>query len=148
MSVMYGPARSRKPTSTRFLPGHVLDAEPGPAPVVPWLADDGRQPLLGLDAPDALQRLRDDPLLERHLRAMREMLQRAAAAAAEVLAPRRDALGRRLEHALEIGFLQLAPPLAQHDFDALAGQRIGDEHAPAVEIGDAHAVVREVDDRW
>ena len=69
----------------------VLDAEPRAPAIVPRRADDGRQPLAGLDAPDALQRLRDDALLERHLRGVREMLQRAAAAAAEVLALGRHA---------------------------------------------------------
>ena len=130
-----------------LLARNVLDAEPRAPAIVPRSAHDGRQPLARLDAPDALQRLRDDLLLECDLRRVREMLQRAAAAAAEVLALGRHARRRRLEHPHELGLLDLAAALAQRDLDALAGQRVGDEHSPPVEIGDAHAVVREIDDR-
>jgi hypothetical protein len=126
---------------------HVLDAEPRAPAIVPRLAQHGGQPFERLDIADALQRLRHDLLLERHLRRVLKMLQRATAAAPEVLASGLHARRRRLEHADELGFLHLAAPLAQRDFDAFAGQRVSDEDFAAVEIGDAQAVMREVDDR-
>jgi len=73
------------------------------------------------------------------LRRVLKMLQRATAAAPEVLASGLHARRRRLEHADELGFLHLAAPLAQRDFDAFAGQRVSDEDFSAVEIGDTQA---------
>src|SRR5687767_11181971 len=75
------------------------------------------------------------------------MLQRAAAATSEVWALGLHTRRRGFEHAREVRFLQLAAPLAQRDLYAFSGQRVGDEDAPAVDVGHAHAVMREVDDR-
>jgi hypothetical protein len=86
-------------------------------------------------------------LLELDLRGMRKVLQRATAAPAEVLAGRLHARGRGLENSDEVRFLDLPAALAQRNLDALTRQRVGDEHLPPVEVGDAHAVMREIDDR-
>ena len=77
---------------------------------------------------------------------MREMLQHAAAAAAEVFAARRHAVGRRLDDAYERGLEQLAAALSQPDLDRLARQRVRHEHAAAVDVRDTMAVVGEVED--
>jgi hypothetical protein len=48
----------------------------------------------------------------------------------------------RLDDALELRLLELAPPLAQLELHQLARQRVGDEHALAVDVGNSFAVVR------
>src|SRR5262249_30914080 len=116
------------------------------APVAPWLAGERGQPLVRLHARNPRERLRDRALLELDLRAISEVLERAAAAAAEVLALGTDAVGRRLDDAHELGLLELAPAFAQLDLHDLAGQRVRNEHALAVDVGNPFAVVREVDD--
>jgi hypothetical protein len=114
------PRALSKPDEHAVFAGDILHAEPRAPAVVPRGANCGRQPLERLDVANALQCFRDGLLLERHLRRMRQMLQRAAAAAAEVLAfglhPRR----RGLDDAEQVGLLHLAAPLAQCHFDALA----------------------------
>ncbi len=135
-----------KPDEHAVLALHEFHAEPGPASIAPRGTGDRREPLFGIDPADARESLRDDFLLEAHLPCIVEVLEHAAAAAAEVFARRNHPLRRGLEHAHKVGLLQLAAALAQRDLDDLAGQRVGDENAPPVEIRDTPSVVREVDD--
>ena len=85
-------------------------------------------------------------LLGGELRRGRQVLQRAAAADAEMRAARCDALGRGLEHLEQLAVVVLAVPPRAPEADALARQRAGDEHGLAA-VHDALAFVRERADR-
>ena len=77
------------------------------------------------------------------------MLQRAAAAHAEVRAARRHALRRGFEDLDELGFVVALVEAAPPEPDAFARQRAGDEHDFAAGLAGAHhafGFVREIGD--
>ena len=77
-------------------------------------------------------------LLRRDIGALRQMLERAAAAAAEMPADRRRALARR-EHRDQLGGTPLAAAFAEARGDAVAGRGKGNVDRPAVMDGNAVA---------
>ena len=103
-------------------------------------------------AADARQRVLERALLGRDLQRRMRVLQRAAAADAEVRAARVDARGAR-PCAIRVGARDRrssACRFSDGDVDALAGQRAFDEDGLAVDARDAAAFLVErfdVDDR-
>jgi len=61
-------------------------------------------------------------------------------------AARLDAIRRRLDHALQAPFIEVATALDTPPLDVLARQCVVDEHGFAVDARDAASVVGEVDD--
>ncbi len=132
--------RSRNPTSERPLRVHEARTQPRATPVAPRLARQRRQAALRLHLAEPAQRLAQLRVLDRQLRSRREVLQRAAAAVAEMRALRRDAIGRRRDHADQLPLVEAALALADPVFDGLTGKRAGHEHDLA-RLHDAPAVV-------
>src|SRR5262249_28789946 len=79
------------------------------------------------DASDALERGAQLGVLLLELRGSRQVLQRAAAADAEVRAARRDAYGCGLEHLEKLGLIVLAAARVAAEAHQLPGQRAGAE---------------------
>ena len=77
------------------------------------------EPFLRLESTDSGEGLGDDALLELDLGRVSEVLQRAATAAAEILAGRRDSIGGRVDDADELGFLEAPTAPARRDQHAL-----------------------------
>src|SRR5690606_39700792 len=80
----------------------VLHAEPRATPIVPLGARDRCEPFVGREIRDPRERVLDHLLLEAYLRVVREVLQRAAAAAAAHGTWRLDAVRRRRDDAHEV----------------------------------------------
>ena len=120
---------------------HPAHAEPCLAPVPPVPGGEWRQPALRRDLADPPQHVIQYPLLHPDLGHRVLMLQAAATADAEVVAARRDPLGRRAQH-LDHGPLieaALCPGIAEtHPFP---GKRTVEEHHLAVEMGQAPALM-------
>ena len=130
---------------------HVLGAEARPAPVAPGGTGERRQPPRGLGARHPRQGLLELALLGEQLRRRLEVLQRAAAADAEMWAPGHGALGRGLEHLEKLAIVMLAVAARAPEADALAGECAGHEHGLAAthhplalvsECGDGRGLLR------
>ncbi len=105
--------------------------------------EDGPQRDLA-EAPEALQAVAHLLFLERQLGRVRQVLQTAAAAPAEVGARRRDAVGRGDQHLLDGGAAEPAARLGQPDPKPVAGQPAADEDDVAVGTPDALTAEGEV----
>jgi hypothetical protein len=95
---------------------------------------------------DAREVLEELVLFGGELRRSRQVLQRTAAADAEMGAARFDAVRRRGQDPDELRLIELTAAAQYPQPYPLAGQRTGDEDDLAVDAGDAAAVVRERDD--
>ena len=124
----------------------VLHRQPRAATVAPRIARQRREHATRRDVADALEVLEQRALLCDDLRLRREMLQRAAAAGAEMRAFGRDAIGRGDVHFERFRLVELATALHDARLHALAGQRARDEHRLALDARDAATVVAQVDD--
>ena len=130
-----------------LLARHVFHAEPRAAAIAPRPARERRQPLPGSTRAMRVNACATTSCLNRSWRVVREVLQHAAAAAAEILAPRRRrarATARRRARAPPRRSLRRR--LRSANLDGLAGQRVRHEHAAAVDVRDTLAVVGEVED--
>jgi hypothetical protein len=120
---------------------HQLYAEPCAPPIRPDRPCQRFEHTRGLDAAESDQVLQQLGLLESKLRRRSEVLQRAAAAEAEMRALGRHTVFAWSQHLLEHSLVEIAsPPHAPQDH-ALTRQRIRDEHRLAVDLGDASTFV-------
>ncbi len=126
--------------------GDPLDRKPTLAAIAPWRVGQRIEPALRLDLADALEILGEHALLRGDLRSRRQVLQRAAAAGAEVRTTRLDALGRSRQQRLDARFVETAMARADAHDGAFAGQCARDEHGLAVDTGDAATVVGQIGD--
>jgi hypothetical protein len=87
---------------------HETGAQARTAPVSPRVAMQRREPAIGFNLADAPQRLAQHVVLHGALRLGRQVLQRAAAADAEMRAAGRHALRRRFDHLQKFGLVVAA----------------------------------------
>jgi hypothetical protein len=99
-----------------------------------------------LNIADALQILQQLTLFCRQLSGRGQMLQRAAAAYAEMRAARDHPIRRRNQDIHQARFVHLPAPLEHSKAHTLAGQRAVDEYRLAVDPRDPAAIVRKIDD--
>ena len=124
----------------------VLHRQPRATTVAPRIARERIEDARRCDVTDALEVLEQRALLREDLRLRREMLQRAAAAGAEMRAFGRDAIGRGDDHFERFRLVELATALHDARLHALARERTRDEHGLAFHARDTAAVVAQVDD--
>jgi hypothetical protein len=119
---------------------HVADRQPRARPVAPRRPVHRRAAERRRHVADALERVLERALLGGDLELRRRVLQRAAAAGAEVRAARHDAVGRRALDARRARELPGRLALERLDHDALAGQPALDEDGLALDARDAAAL--------
>jgi hypothetical protein len=117
----------------------VTHTEPRLAPIAPGLGGERIEPAFGRHLADALQDVFEAVVLDTNLGLGVQMLERAAAADAEVGASGFDAVGRGRQYFLDLGFVEATLDAGVAQTHALAGQRAIDEHGLTVDAGQAAA---------
>jgi len=123
-----------------------LHAEPALAPVSPRRVGQCRQHFARTHFADAFEIFQQHALLRGDLRGGRQMLQRAAAADAEMRAAWQHAIRRGAEHFLDRCLIVMPVFPGETHAHALAGQCAAHENGLAVDVRHAAAIVREAGD--